>query len=97
MLADFGSLQIACLLFLRVSITLIECLAMVQILDGIIVTCDPQMLQFLLHLNETKALGQTFVLQEIDSTHLLVSPDIITELKNRIDDLMDQFSFVEVN
>ena len=70
---------------------------MVQIQTGIIVTCDPQMKQFLLHLDDTKALGQKFVLQDLDATHLLISPEIIEELKNKIDDLMDQFSFIEVN
>ena len=70
---------------------------MVQIQTGIVVTCDPQMKQFLLHLDDTKALGQKFVLQDLDSTHLLISADIIETLKNKIDDLMDQFSFIEVN
>ena len=88
---------------------------MVQIQTGIVVTCDPQMKQFLLHLDDTKALGQVslkmylsfvsnslfylqkFVLQDLDTTHLLISADIIDTLKNKIDDLMDQFSFIEVN
>lgn len=70
---------------------------MVQIQTGIVVTCDPQMKQFLLHLDDTKALGQKFVLQDLDSTHLLISADIIELLKSKIDDLMDQFSFIEVN
>lgn len=70
---------------------------MVLIQTGIVVTCDPQMKQFLLHLDDTKALGQKFVLQDLDSTHLLISADVINVLKNKIDDLMDQFSFIEVN
>lgn len=70
---------------------------MVQIQTGILVTCDPAMKQFLLHLDETNALGQRFVLQDLDATHLLITAEILTVLKNRIDDLMDHFSFVETN
>ena len=70
---------------------------MVQIQTGIVVTCDPQMRQFLLHLDATNELGQRFVLQELDSTHLLIIPEILNTLKSKIDDLMDKFSFIEVN
>lgn len=70
---------------------------MVQMQSGILVTCDPPMKQFLLHLDETNALGQRFVLQDLDSTHLLIAPEVIKILKSKIDDLMDKFSFVEVN
>ena len=64
---------------------------------GVLVTCDPQMKQFLIHLDQTKALGQQFVLSELDATHVLIEADIIPVLQARIDDLMDQLSFVEVN
>ncbi|UXI17088.1 zinc finger CCCH domain-containing protein 14-like [Sarcoptes scabiei] len=70
---------------------------MVQVQNGILVTCDPAMKQFLLHLDDTKALGQRFVLQDLDPTHLLISSDILEVLKAKIDDLMDQISFVEVD
>ncbi|CAG2123585.1 unnamed protein product, partial [Medioppia subpectinata] len=51
------------------------------------------MKQFLLHLDETNALGTRFIIQDLDSTHLFISSDIIDSLKNQIDDLMDQISF----
>ena len=70
---------------------------MVQIQTGIVVTCDPQMKQLLLHLDERKELGQKFVLQDLDATHLLISADIVETLKNRIDDLMEKFSSAEFN
>jgi general transcription factor IIE (TFIIE) subunit, putative len=70
---------------------------MVNVMKGILIECDPQMKQFLLHLDETNSLGTKFVLQDLDSTHLFISSDIIETLRNKIDDLMDQINFVEVN
>lgn len=70
---------------------------MVRIDSGTIVKCDPQMKQFLLHLDQEKVLGKSFVIQDLDAQHLLISSEILPLLKAKIDDLMDQFSFIEVN
>ncbi|CAG2175131.1 unnamed protein product [Oppiella nova] len=70
---------------------------MVHVQKGILIECDPQMKQFLLHLDETNALGTRFIIQDLDSTHLFISSDIIDSLKNQIDDLMDQISFIDIN
>lgn len=70
---------------------------MVQVMKGILIECDPQMKQFLLHLDETDALGCKFVIQDLDATHVFVSSDIIDTLKAKIDDLMDQINYVEIN
>lgn len=51
------------------------------------------MKQFLLHLDDTKALGRKFILQDLDERHIFVSPDILEVLQSKIDDLMDQISF----
>jgi TFIIH basal transcription factor complex TTD-A subunit len=53
---------------------------------------DPAMKQFLLHLDETLALGSKFILQDLDETHLFISSDIVETLQARVDDLMDQLS-----
>lgn len=54
---------------------------------------DPAMKQFLLHLDETQALGKKFIIQDLDESHLFISSDIVVLLQQRIDDLMDQISF----
>jgi TFIIH basal transcription factor complex TTD-A subunit len=54
---------------------------------------DQAMKQFLLHLDETMALGRKFILQDLDETHLFISADILETLQSRVDDLMDQISF----
>lgn len=51
------------------------------------------MKQFLLHLDETQALGRKFIIQDLDETHLFISADILATLQNKVDDLMDQISF----
>nr|CAD7261045.1 unnamed protein product [Timema shepardi] len=54
---------------------------------------DQAMKQFLLHLDETIALGRKFIIQDLDETHLFISADIVETLQARVDDLMDQISF----
>ncbi|XP_018911375.1 general transcription factor IIH subunit 5 [Bemisia tabaci] len=66
---------------------------MVNVMKGILIECDLAMKQFLLHLDETSALGRKFIIQDLDDTHLFISADILETLQARIDDLMDQISF----
>lgn len=54
---------------------------------------DPAMKQFLLHLDETLALGRKFIFQDLDETHLFISSDIVETLQAKFDDMMDQISF----
>lgn len=65
---------------------------MVNVIKGVLVTCDPAMKQFLLHLDEKMALGSRFITQDLDDTHLFISEDAVGQLKNQIDDLMDKIS-----
>lgn len=50
------------------------------------------MKQFLLHLDETSALGKKFIIQDLDDTHLFISSDVLNVLRAKVDDLMDQIS-----
>lgn len=50
------------------------------------------MKQFLLHLDETSALGGKFIIQDLDDTHLFISADFLAVLRSKVDDLMDQIS-----
>ena len=54
---------------------------------------DPAMKQFLLHLDESNALGRKFVIQDLDETHLFIATEILDTLQNRIDELMDKLHF----
>lgn len=68
---------------------------MVNVQRGILIECDPQMKQFLVHLDETKALQVAFILADLDSTHLFIDSSILDRLVAEIDDLMDKINFVE--
>lgn len=68
---------------------------MVSAQRGILVQCDPQMREFLLHLDETNALGSRFVIEKLDSTHLFIERSALDRLISEIDDLMDKINFVE--
>jgi len=68
---------------------------MVNVMKGSFITCDPAMKQFLLHLDETLALGKKFIIQDLDETHLFVSSEIVEVIRSRVDDLMDQISYTE--
>lgn len=48
---------------------------------------------FLLHLDDTQALGQKFVIQNLDDTHLFITTEILKILQEKVDDLMDKLSF----
>jgi len=69
---------------------------MVNVQKGILIECDPQMKEFLRHLDDTEALGQKFIIQDLDQTHLFIESAILDRLINEIDDLMDKINFVEV-
>jgi TFIIH basal transcription factor complex TTD-A subunit len=69
---------------------------MVNAQQGILIECDPQMRQFLLHLDETAALGFKFIITNLDDTHIFIEEKALTQLMNQIDDLMDKTNFVEV-
>lgn len=50
------------------------------------------MKQFLLHLDDKRTLGTSFVLQDLDDTHLFISVGVLELLQEKIDDLMDKIS-----
>lgn len=56
-------------------------------------TSDPAMKQFLLHLDETMALGKKFILKDLDDTHLFIMAEVVQTLQERVGELMDQNSF----
>lgn len=65
---------------------------MVNAQKGVIIKCDPAMHQFLIYLDETKALGSRFMIKKLDETHIFVERDIMRALKDKIDALMDSLS-----
>lgn len=56
---------------------------------------DKAIRQFILHLDETKALGKKFVLEVLDELHLFVSEDVMKTLQEKVDELMEKNSYSE--
>ena len=54
---------------------------------------DPTVKQFLLHMDETRALGEKFILEDMDATHLFVAAKIVKTLEAKLWELMDKLSF----
>ena len=51
------------------------------------------MKQFLLYLDDNKELGDKFVLEDLDDTHLFIDSQYVERLKEKIDDLMEHHSY----
>lgn len=51
------------------------------------------MKQFLLYLDDIRELGDKFVLEDLDDTHLFIDSVFVDRLKEKIDDLMEKHSY----
>lgn len=64
---------------------------------GYLISCDVPTKQFIQYLNELKAVDKKFILQDLDSTHLLVKLACQAEIERRVEDWLDEnvFSAIE--
>ena len=65
----------------------------VQMTRGILVECDPAIKQFILHLNQV----HSFVLKDLDETHLLVDHAVGDLIEKELDKLADKNTFVPID
>ena len=62
--------------------------------EGALITTDAAMRQYILHLDEKQASGaESFVLAELDSTHLLVKHEAVEMIERKIDELQSTNTF----
>jgi len=54
---------------------------------------DPAVQQFVLHVNNEKPPNERFVIVVLDSTHLFIKEDAVPELKERLNQLMDENTY----
>ncbi|KAL3790320.1 hypothetical protein HJC23_002946 [Cyclotella cryptica] len=64
--------------------------------SGFLLTCDPPAKQFILHLNDTKIADKKFILEDLDSTHLLIKGDVQEEITRKVEEWMDENVFSNV-
>jgi hypothetical protein len=64
---------------------------------GFLISCDVPTKQFIQHLNELKAVDKKFIVQDLDSTHLLIHEKAREEITRKVEEWMDAnvFSAVE--
>ena len=66
---------------------------MVNVQKGVLIKCEASMKQFLVHLDEQLALGERFIIQDLDDNHLFVMSSIVPKLQARVDEMMEKYSF----
>ena len=55
-----------------------------------LLTCDPSMKQFIIHLNDKKIAGKKFIIEDLDATHLLIKGEAREEIKRKVEEWMDE-------
>ena len=61
--------------------------------SGYLLTCDPPMKQFIIHLNDKKSVEKKFILEDVDARHLLIKGDVRDEITRKVDEWMDEVSY----
>jgi len=65
---------------------------MVNVKKAVLIKCDPAMRQLLLHLDESRALGSKFIIKELDETHVLIEPDVVNSLEQKLESIMESLN-----
>jgi TFIIH basal transcription factor complex TTD-A subunit len=63
---------------------------------GYLVACDVPTKQFIQYLNELKPVDKKFIIQDLDSTHLLVKHKAKDEIERKIEEFFDSNVFSPV-
>jgi TFIIH basal transcription factor complex TTD-A subunit len=58
--------------------------------SGLLLTCDPPMKQFIMHLNDKKSADKKFIIEDVDATHLLIKGEVRDEISRKVDEWMDE-------
>lgn len=55
-----------------------------------LLTCDPPMKQFIIHLNDKKVAGKKFIIEDLDARHLLIKGEVKDEIERKVSEWMDE-------
>lgn len=58
--------------------------------SGFLLTCDAPTKQFIKYLNDKKSLSDKFILEDLDSTHLLIQGRARREILKAVEDWMNE-------
>lgn len=63
---------------------------------GFLLTCDPATKQFIRHLDDMKTAEKKFIIEDLDSTHLLVKEKAKDEILRKVEEWMDSNVFSNI-
>uniref|UniRef100_A0AC35TWG5 General transcription and DNA repair factor IIH subunit TFB5 n=1 Tax=Rhabditophanes sp. KR3021 TaxID=114890 RepID=A0AC35TWG5_9BILA len=64
---------------------------MVNITKGVFITTDPAVREFLIHLDDCKAiLNSKFIIQKLDEKHLFIDGSMERELRDQFETLLEK-------
>ena len=66
---------------------------MVNVAKGSLIKCDPAVKQYLVHLDETFAFGEKFILNNLDDQHLFVQTSSVPMIKEKLQEHIDKISY----
>ena len=66
---------------------------MVNVVKGSLIKCDPAIKQYLVHLDETLAFGEKFIIQNLDEQHLFVQSTAVAMIKEKLQEQIDKISY----
>ena len=66
---------------------------MVNVSKGSLIKCDPAVKQYLVHLDETLAFGEKFILNNLDEQHLFVQSSAVSKIKVKLQEHIDKISY----
>mmetsp|Transcript_18248 Transcript_18248/g.35480 ORF Transcript_18248/g.35480 Transcript_18248/m.35480 type:complete len:109 (+) Transcript_18248:232-558(+) len=64
--------------------------------SGFLLTCDPPMKQFIIHLNDAKIADKKFIIEDLDATHLLIKGEARDEITMKAEEWMDENVFSNI-
>lgn len=60
--------------------------------SGYLLTCDPPVKQFIMHLNDQKIVDKKFIIEDMDANHLLIKGEARDEITRKVEEWMDMVS-----
>lgn len=66
---------------------------MVNVAKGSLIKCDPSIKQYIVHLNDSLAFGENFIINDLDDQHLFVQSNFVERIKNRLEEHVDKISY----
>ncbi|CAK9135964.1 unnamed protein product [Ilex paraguariensis] len=66
---------------------------MVNVIKGLLISCDIPMAQFIINLNASLPQSQKFIIYVLDSTHIFVRSDVAGTIREAIKEFRDQNTY----